>query len=1342
MVGESAATVPIENLAEEFLARYRRGELPAITEYVAAHPALAEEIRELFPTLLMLERVSPQSEEVSGRIIAGKVGSVVPKQLGEYRILREIGRGGMGIVYEAEQVTLGRHVALKVLPTHALLTPNLLRRFQNEARAAARLHHTNIVPVFGVGEDQGIHYYAMQFIQGHGLDEVLEELRRLRRNQEGAARRAGDPLEEEPDPLKEEPPAKPLSRIIAKRLAAGEFASEARRPGESDQELDSSNAAASSQSEDSARCTGCSEPLHVNESSELLCHSLDGSTSGHSRSHGIYVRSVARMGLQAAEALAHAHSQGVLHRDIKPSNLLLDAHGAVWITDFGLAKQEGSDLTHSGDVVGTLRYLAPERFRGTSDARTDIYGLGVTLYELLTTRPVFTTTDRHRLIHDIAHLEPTPPRRLEPRVPRDLETIVLKAMVKESAGRYATADEMAADLRRFLDDQPIAARRASIVERVWRWCARRPALAAMSLALLVSLAIGFGGVLWQWSRAERQKKLLAGALLVTQSERQRAERNLDEASHHRTIAQREADRADVNYRAARQAVDELLTIVSEDELKNQPGLQVLRLRLLTRALDYDKAMVAQRPNDPQARLELAASYARVAAIKTLVGSPGEAIDGYQKAVDLFETALAESAEDRQTAMQLVGACNDLSLLLIDDHEFAEARRRLDRARALIEPLAEANPGDAEFQGKLALTLINVSWCVSQAPAADRRLEAEKAIELLQPALAIYRRLLEQSPGDYRLARFVSITLYNLARRNIDARHFEKAEEQFEESLQIRLQLTAQKPNSIEMQAHVAAAYNGLADAILRSPRSPEGWFEKALHNYEKSLEMQERLARENPAVVSYGQDAIGTLLNLSELYYRHNEIGRALELRCQANEAWELRIAQGGASLSQQIGWLGSVVVQAEYEHRLERYADALASWLRAREVWRQVQGQPAVTQHDRDVAIRNLTGLMQELGFRERPAEAYTMAAEARELADGRPQVLLNLSWALEQSVRGATRGAALDDEAKAAVERCLDLALAMFQEGAKGAPERVVSFLKPRPGMGDYQALLTLEGELAKDADNVDALLQRCELLDRLGRFRHAEADRLHAFQLLDAALARSPEDTAALRQRTFLHSAAGHWTQAIADATRFLEARSKDREIVRRRAVAAVHLGDWERAHADYGRLIAQPPKNASFLLSHSRAAFELGQAEDVATDLRRLRELVGSDAALATAISWRMVGNQDSRRFPDDVLWCAQRAVELAPGPDRRIALGGVYCQLGRDGEAVDLLTRPDSQSAGGAEAARQFWLAICYQHLGEHQQAHQAYQRALRSWKQANAISEEREAHLKTLRQEAEALLGG
>src|SRR5262245_5221571 len=170
---------PVDELAEEFAERYRRGERPPVAEYTAKYPQWADEIRELFPALVMMEEFKPQAGEATGDYAV--TGSSRPplERLGDYRILREVGRGGMGIVYEAEQESLGRHVALKVMPRHSLLDPQRLRRFQREARAAARLHHTNIVPVFGVAEHEGLHYYVMQFIQGEALDKVLDELRRL-----------------------------------------------------------------------------------------------------------------------------------------------------------------------------------------------------------------------------------------------------------------------------------------------------------------------------------------------------------------------------------------------------------------------------------------------------------------------------------------------------------------------------------------------------------------------------------------------------------------------------------------------------------------------------------------------------------------------------------------------------------------------------------------------------------------------------------------------------------------------------------------------------------------------------------------------------------------------------------------------------------------------------------------------------------------------------------------------------------------------------------------------------------------------------------------------------------
>jgi len=479
----------IEQLAEEFLQRYRRGERPALVEYTTRYPELADDIRDVFAALVLVEEAGPQ-EMARPAAFRGRVTADgnVPQQLGDYRIIREVGRGGMGVVYEAIQEALSRHVALKVLPYEASTNPTYLERFTREARAAARLHHTNIVPVYDVGEHQGVHYYAMQFIQGQGLDEVLLELRRLRsskrdsssaqRDGESKEKRGGDAHISQQVSLSPSNSAsakcKPISNGVAASLAqgvlSGRFSTES--PEDEGGEIPPEVAAESS------------TPSILKTQSGL-------STAADYQ----YYRSVARLGVQMAEALGYAHAQKVLHRDIKPSNLLLDMRGTVWVTDFGLAKEGDDDLTKTGDVVGTLRYLAPERLNGISETRSDIYSLGLTIYEMLTLRPAFEESDRGRLIRWITHYDPPPPRKLDRRIPRDLETVVLKAIAKEPKKRYQTADELAEDLRRFLADRPISARRTSWREHAWRWAHRNPGWAAtLATVLGLLLVIAVGGI--------------------------------------------------------------------------------------------------------------------------------------------------------------------------------------------------------------------------------------------------------------------------------------------------------------------------------------------------------------------------------------------------------------------------------------------------------------------------------------------------------------------------------------------------------------------------------------------------------------------------------------------------------------------------------------------------------------------------------------------------------------------------------------------------------------------------------------------------------------------------------
>ena len=331
---------PVEELGEEFLQRHRRGEHPSVTEYVEANPSCAAEIRQLFPAMLAMEQFKNSKLSSDHHPVEMDVYGL--EQLGDYRIIREIGRGGMGVVYEAEQQSLGRNVAVKVFPRQVLRDSRQLKRFHREARIAAALHHTNIVPVFGVGEQDGLHYYVMQRIVGISLDRVINGI--------------VAPTQQSADAeLDTDPYAAALQSTQTAELNVLEVASELLTSGEPTMSRDKD------------------EPPK----------SIAALSLSSSRPTGSYWSSVAEVGIQVANALSYAHSQGVFHRDIKPGNLLFDRQGTVWVADFGLATAiEAEKISNPGDVVGTLRFMAPEHLDGDFDQRTDIYSLGLTLYEL------------------------------------------------------------------------------------------------------------------------------------------------------------------------------------------------------------------------------------------------------------------------------------------------------------------------------------------------------------------------------------------------------------------------------------------------------------------------------------------------------------------------------------------------------------------------------------------------------------------------------------------------------------------------------------------------------------------------------------------------------------------------------------------------------------------------------------------------------------------------------------------------------------------------------------------------------------------------------------------------
>ena len=392
-----------ELMAIELELRRSAGEVPELSEYLQRFPQAEPLVHQAFS----------ESQESNGDGGLRPQYDRIGDRLGDYQIVREIGRGGMGIVYAAVQTSLDRRVALKVLKPRWFQSPRDVKRFQRESRAIARLHHGNIVEVYGVGEQDGLHYFAMRFVSGMGIDRLIERLKRLRTDGE---RSTNNP------PSADRPRAAALATTL--------------------------------DMEGLERDSRGSDEISIPSPDFIRLHS---------RSSAMRAAAVARIGQQVAEALQHAHDHGVVHRDVKPSNLLFDRQGTVWLTDFGLAKldSETAGLTTELDLIGTLRYMPPEGLDGTLDKRSDIYSLGLTLYELIALRPVIDTSEGGCMLDRVAHPNPMPLRYLDPDIPRDLETIILKTLAPEPNHRYQSAGELAADLGWFLRSEPIRAQRAT-----------------------------------------------------------------------------------------------------------------------------------------------------------------------------------------------------------------------------------------------------------------------------------------------------------------------------------------------------------------------------------------------------------------------------------------------------------------------------------------------------------------------------------------------------------------------------------------------------------------------------------------------------------------------------------------------------------------------------------------------------------------------------------------------------------------------------------------------------------------------------------------------------------------
>lgn len=405
----SEAFSDFERVASEFADRVRQGLPATVEQFVTAHPQFADEIRELFPVILAMERHKLDQEGANPQ---SEFSDDLPlERLGDCRIVREIGRGGMGIVFEALRAPKNERVAVKLLPGRAIGMTHWKERFEQEARTVESLRHANIVSMLGFGEENGHSYFIMPYIDGVTLDWVIQ-------------------------------------RLTEKETLLFEEEIELSRKKQKKSSLSAADSAAAMRAISSGTST-----RGVRQDSWKL---------------------FARIAGQVAKALSYAHRQGVLHNDIKPGNLLLDATGRVWVSDFGLAQPLDPPADREWrSVAGTLRYMAPERFSGWFDELSDLYSLGITLYELVTRRPAFEAANRKALIDKIAKTEPLAPRKINSDIPRDLETIILTAIRRNPDERYYSVEAFADDLLRFINGERIRAKRPSRWRSWWSNLRRR-----------------------------------------------------------------------------------------------------------------------------------------------------------------------------------------------------------------------------------------------------------------------------------------------------------------------------------------------------------------------------------------------------------------------------------------------------------------------------------------------------------------------------------------------------------------------------------------------------------------------------------------------------------------------------------------------------------------------------------------------------------------------------------------------------------------------------------------------------------------------------------------------------
>ena len=773
----------------------------------------------------------------------------------------------------------------------------------------------------------------------------------------------------------------------------------------------------------------------------LACAFVPGTTLARRLADGrLPAREAAGLAAVLAEALHHAHIRGVVHRDVKPSNILLGRDGVPRLADFGLARRQEGDisLTVDGEPLGTPAYMPPEQARGEAhgvDGRGDVYSLGVVLYQMLTGELPFrgnAAMIRKQVLED----EPTPPRRLDDRIPRDLEVICLKCLRKEPPRRYASAEGLADDLRRFLRGEPIVARPVGPIGRVGAWCRRKPVVAGLLAGIVLAVSAGLSGVTWQWLRARR--------------EWHRAEANLH-------LARLEGDRAEGNFRLAHRAVGDYLDRVSTSKLLDVPGLQPLRKDLMKSALEYYQRFVDERAGDPGVLADLADAHFKIGFIDSEIGLKGDTLEAYQRARTIYEELVRSHPREARFRVKLSRAIYNMGMHQRATGQIGEALRSFRDALDIQRGLARDDPEEGQYRSHLASGYHNLGLLHFEIghPA--------EAFAALQRAVAVMEELVAAVPSiDDRaqLAQFYG----TLGAVQLGTGHPAEALGPWRRSAELLRGVTRERPEVGLFRRDLAGTIMNLG-ALELEDRHPN----EAIGLLREAQGLQEQLVRENPAVLDYPQDLARTFATLGEAF---RELGRPSEAVRPLEQSRDLR-----AML------VRSDPANLDYQSELGRASSALGGVLaelgdrsKARHAFREAQEHhliafskaPDVVPYRKSLGehYRILAAAERRLGA---PDPAAAAALERRDLWPHDPAELLGVARDLALCIPLASPASAGASEAETDRSR-------KYAELAMDALRRAIA-----SGFRD-PALLRAEPDLEPIRSREDFRQTLADLMDRV--------------------------------------------------------------------------------------------------------------------------------------------------------------------------------------------------------------------------------------------------------------------